>query len=81
MKDFINWDTIGDNVSLLRREKGLTQANFAELVGVSDRTISNIENGREVPNGDTLVAICIALECEIRDLAGCNSYFTYYYKY
>ena len=36
---------IGKKLSEIRREKGLTQAEFAETVGVSTKAVSNWERG------------------------------------
>lgn len=35
---------IGKNIKRIRKEKGLTQVQLAELIQYSDGTISNIEN-------------------------------------
>lgn len=37
---------IGNRIRHLREEKGLTQAMLAELAEVSERTVSDIENGK-----------------------------------
>lgn len=36
---------IGNFISACRNEKGLTQAQLAEMLGVSDKSISRWENG------------------------------------
>lgn len=36
---------IGKFIQEIRKEKGLTQKELAELIGVSDKTISKWENG------------------------------------
>lgn len=36
---------IGSFIQLSRKEKGLTQKDLAEQIGVSDKTISKWENG------------------------------------
>lgn len=38
-------EKIGVFIQTLRKEKGLTQKELAEQVGVSDKTISKWENG------------------------------------
>ena len=38
-------------VKAIRAKTGLTQGNFAELVGVSKRTLENWEQGRRHPTG------------------------------
>jgi putative transcriptional regulator len=59
---------LGNNLKELRKERGLTQAALAELVGVSRKTINTVENGVFVPS--TLLAISIAnrLETAVEDV-------------
>ena len=45
-----------------RTEKGLSQAQLAELVGVSRNTISSIETGQFSPTAKLALIMCIALE-------------------
>ena len=42
---------LGARVRSARQQKGLTQAAFAELVGVTQATISRWESGAQAPNG------------------------------
>ncbi|MGM9850125.1 MAG: helix-turn-helix transcriptional regulator [Bacilli bacterium] len=35
---------VGKNIKRIRKEKGLTQVQLADLVGYNDGTIANIEN-------------------------------------
>ena len=45
----INKLVLKNNLRQVRNEKGLSQANLAELVGVSRNTISSIETGQYNP--------------------------------
>ena len=45
----------------IRMEKKLTQKDLADLIGVSDRTISKWENGTTVPDLETIKRLCKAL--------------------
>ena len=49
-----------------RKEKGLTQTDLAEALGIKRQYISAIEQGKRVPTIKTLVRICEALELEIK---------------
>ncbi|MCL2775299.1 MAG: helix-turn-helix domain-containing protein [Oscillospiraceae bacterium] len=40
---------IGNNITLLRKEKGLTGEKLAELLGVSGQAVSKWENGKNLP--------------------------------
>lgn len=52
----------------LRNEKGLTQEQFAEIVGVSNRTVSRWENGNNMPDLDILIQISDYYEIDLREL-------------
>ncbi|MBA2665771.1 MAG: helix-turn-helix transcriptional regulator [Trueperaceae bacterium] len=41
-------EEVGRHIAQLRKAKGLRQAEFAELLGVSRTTLSALENGRSV---------------------------------
>lgn len=65
------------NLKELRVKKGLTQAELAEKVGVSENTIQNWENGKTVPKGDNwnqyLNALDITNFSEMQKIIGENS--------
>ena len=48
---------IGGFLKELRKEKGLTQEQLAELMYVSDRTVSRWETGSNLPSLDILIRI------------------------
>ena len=49
-------------------EKGLSQAQLAELVGVSRNTISSIETGQFNPTAKLALILCIALDKKFEEL-------------
>ena len=51
-----------------RTEKGLSQAQLAELVGVSRNTISSIETGQFHPTAKLALILCIALDKKFEEL-------------
>ena len=51
-----------------RTEKKLSQAELAEMVGVSRNTISSIETGQFNPTAKLALLLCIALEKKFEDL-------------
>lgn len=51
-----------------RTEKKLSQAQLAELVGVSRNTISSIETGQFNPTAKLALILCIALDKKFEDL-------------
>ena len=51
-----------------RAEKKLSQAQLAELVGVSRNTISSIETGQFNPTAKLALILCIALDQKFEEL-------------
>ena len=51
-----------------RSEKGLSQAQLAEMVGVTRNTISSIETGQFNPTAKLALVLCIALDKKFEDL-------------
>ena len=59
---------IGKFIHDLRKEKELTQKQLAELVGVSDKTISKWETGRGIPDTAIMNELCQVLGISINEL-------------
>ena len=51
-----------------RNEKGLSQQQLADLVGVSRNTISSIETGQFNPTAKLALILCIALDKKFEEL-------------
>lgn len=51
-----------------RTEKKLSQAQLAEMVGVSRNTISSIETGQFNPTARLALILCIALDKKFEEL-------------
>ena len=49
-------------------QAGLSQAQLAELIGVSRNTISSIETGQFSPTAKLALTICIALDKKFEEL-------------
>ena len=52
----------------VRMEKGLSQAELAEMVGVSRNTISSIETGQYSPTAKLALILSLALEKKFEEL-------------
>ena len=52
----------------IRAEKGLSQNELAEMVGVSRNTISSIETGQFCPTAKLALILCIALDKRFEDM-------------
>ena len=57
-----------NNLKEARREKGMSQQQLADLVGVSRNTISSIETGQFNPTAKLALVLCIALDQKFEDL-------------
>ena len=51
-----------------RTQKGLSQTQLAELVGVSRNTISSIETGQFNPTAKLALILCIAMDKKFEEL-------------
>ena len=51
-----------------RKEAGITQANLAEAVQVSRKSINAIENGIYVPSTVLALKISKTLDCKVEDI-------------
>lgn len=51
-----------------RAEKGLSQTQLAEMVGVSRNTVSSIETGQFNPTAKLALILCIALDKKFEEL-------------
>ena len=59
-------EKIGSNIEYWRKQKKLTQQGLASILGVSNRTISNYENGLGI-DAVLLHALSKILECDVDD--------------
>ena len=57
-----------NRLKVARAEKGLSQTQLAELVGVSRNTISSIETGQFNPTAKLALVLCIALDKKFEEL-------------
>lgn len=48
---------LGQRIGILRRERGITQAELARRLGVSPSAMGMYEQGRRQPSGEILVAL------------------------
>ena len=62
--------SIGKNIAHLRKEKGLTQAEFGDLLGVSNQAVSKWESEMTMPDVMLLPQIAKVLGVDLNDLYG-----------
>ena len=61
-------EKIGLFLAQARKEKGWTQAELAEKLGVSNRSISRWETGKTMPDYSLLSPLCGALGLSVNEL-------------
>lgn len=61
-------ERIGKFIAKCRKEKNMTQSELAEKLGVSDKSIGNWENGRNMPDLSLFKPLCEELNISINDL-------------
>ena len=64
----MNQEKIGKFISKCRKDKKMTQAELAEKLGVTDKSIGNWENGRNMPDLSLFKPLCDELDISINDL-------------
>lgn len=57
-----------ESIKQKRKDKGLTQEELADILFVSRQTVSNWENGKTLPDIDSLILLSEALDVSIDEL-------------
>lgn len=64
----MNQEKIGKFIAECRKTKNMTQQELAEKLNVSDRTVGNWENGRNMPDLSLFKPLCNELNISLNDL-------------
>jgi len=64
----VDYKDIGSRIRTIRMERGITQAQLAEAVGVGVTHISHIETGNGIPSLQTFLDVVNALNCSADEL-------------
>ena len=59
---------VGKCIAEQRKGRGLKQAQLAEMLNVSNKTISRWERGVNLPDYDQLLALCDLFTVDVREL-------------
>ena len=59
---------IGKFISECRKEKGLTQAQLAEKLNITNRAISKWETGKSMPDTSVMLEVCGILGISVNEL-------------
>ena len=63
-------ETFGQRITNLRKEKGLTQNDIAEKIGVTAQAVSKWENDQATPDIDILIKLSDIFEISLDELLG-----------
>lgn len=59
---------IGKFIAACRKEKGLTQAQLAEKLNITDRAVSKWETGKCMPDSSIMLELCSILDVTVNEL-------------
>lgn len=59
---------IGKFIAELRNEKGMTQTELGERIGVTNKTVSRWENGNYMPDISVITLLCAELDVSANEL-------------
>ena len=59
---------VGKFIAACRKEQGMTQANLAEKLGISDRAVSKWETGKSLPDSGIMLELCELLKINVNEL-------------
>ena len=59
-------EKIGSFIAENRKAKGFTQIEFAEKLGVSNKSVSRWETGKNMPDVSLFLPICDALDISVK---------------
>jgi len=62
--------SLGKRIAHYRKDRKLSQAGLGAIIGIYNRYISRIENGRIVPSILTLARLAVAFGVSIDELVG-----------
>ncbi len=57
-----------NSIRQARAEKGVSQSELADMIGVSRQTISSIETGQFNPTAKLALILCLALDKQFEEL-------------
>ena len=57
-----------NNLKIVRKNKGFSQEQLAEMIGTTRQTIIAIEKGVFNPSAKLALLLCVALDCKFEDI-------------
>lgn len=71
-------EKLGSRIKALRKAKGLSQEQLAELIGIEPKHVSRLEVGKSYPTIDRLEKIALALDVPMGSFFDASNQATYY---
>lgn len=68
MLNSINQETIGQRIARLRKERGITQKEFAELLGIAQSVISDYERGKLRLHSELIINVAKILGVSVNEI-------------
>lgn len=68
--------SIGGNIRIIRENRGLTQSELADRLGISSKTVSSWEVNRTEPKMGMVEKVCAVLGCKKTDIIVESIYLT-----
>ncbi|BEP30273.1 helix-turn-helix domain-containing protein [Helicovermis profundi] len=62
--------TIGNRITILRNQHGMTQKKLANLADITEASLSRYENGLREPKISTIIKLTNVLKCTVDYLVG-----------
>lgn len=59
---------LGKRIQEIRKQKGMSQEQLAEIIGIEPNNVSRIENGKNYPTPENIAKIANALDKEVYEL-------------
>lgn len=59
---------IGKFIAQMRKEQSLTQRQLADMIGISDKTVSKWEAGNGLPEVSLMIPLCNSLHINVNEL-------------
>ena len=59
---------IGRFIAKMRKEKPYTQRQLADMLGISDKTVSKWETGNGLPDVSLMMPLCDLLQISVNEL-------------
>ncbi len=58
-------NTLGERVKMVRKQRNMTQVNFAQNLGISQANLSEIEAGKSKPSLDVLLSLVTEFKVDL----------------